>query len=172
MPTKIGVRIRLAVDGDIGYVAKTWRETYGRESLWVQGMDRHVYHTHHRRLIEELLKSDTTLIACNEADATHIVGFACGTRVDGVLVLHWVGVRHELSGWGVATKLLEAFEHKKGEPIVCTHWTRLCAKLPGDLRLVYNPYVLFRQFRERFDGQKAREPQAEPAGGATGPVGG
>ena len=149
------VRIRLAVENDVNYIVKTWREVYGQDSLWAKRMDRHVYHSFHRKICEELLRTATTAVACNNDDPTHILGFMVGERLRGALTMHFAFVRYELRKWGVAKLMLtEVFGHQAGEPIVSTHWTHVCDDLPAAYRLVYNPYVLFKQFRERFDGSR------------------
>lgn len=108
-----------------------------------------IYHSHHRKVIESLLGSATTMVACNSQDATHIVGFMCYERIRGQLVIHYIFTRYALRRWRIASKLLDATGWQEGGPIVCTHWTRYTSHFPDRYRLVYNPYLLFQQFRER-----------------------
>lgn len=161
--TDTPVRIRLAVESDVNYMLKTWRETY-RTSLWARRMDNQVYHSFHRKVCEDLLRTATTAIAANNDDPTHILGFMVGERMRGALVIHFAFVRFELRRWGVAKLMLhEVFERRENEPIVCSHWVRMLDDLPPAYRLVYNPYVLFQQFRERLNGRHDSSPaQSHP----------
>jgi len=145
------VRIRMAVDGDVHYILKSWRETYARDSLWAKNIPRQIFHSHHRKILEGLLETCETVVACYDQDPTHLVGFCCYERIDGHLVIHFIFTRFYVRHFGIAAKMLETVGHQPGEPILTTHWTRDCERLPDRFRVVYNPYILFKQFRERLD---------------------
>lgn len=154
------VRLRMAVDGDVSYIIKTWRETYAKDSAWSKNMPRQIYHSHHRKLIERLLETTHTLVACNDEDPTHLVGFVSYERVESHLVIHFIFTRYELRNFGIARKLLEGIGGQPDGAMIATHWTWVCDRLPDHYRLnlVYNPYLLMQQFRERHHGQKQETP--------------
>ena len=154
------VEIRLAVEGDIPYVAKTWVETYRKAGQWSKGMTDGVYYPAHRNLANHLIGQASTVVACNPDHPTHLLGFACGERRNDVLTMHFVCVKFALRGFGVARLMMEAFEYDGQEPIICTHWTHATHDMMRRGRvLVHNPYAMFSEYRDFW-----RHPDAETHG--------
>lgn len=143
MAEDLPIRIRAATDADVGYVLKSWLETYRRESLWAKHMENEVFYPRHRAVVTELVEQDDTIVAVNANDPAHLLGFACGRRVKNALVIHFVYVKFAFRNFGVGRALLSTFEWDGKEPVTATHWTHSVDGLSRTKPILYNPYLLF-----------------------------
>ena len=143
MSERFPIRIREATDADVGFVMKSWLETYRRESSWARRMQANVYYPNHRLVVTHLLESERTMMACSDEDPSHVVGFGCGHTLPEAIVMHFVYVSYTVRGWGISKLLAQAFGWDPSRAVVTSHWTRHCDGLSTKTRLLYNPYLLF-----------------------------
>ena len=149
MSERRAVEMRLIVEADVPYVAKTWVESYRRESPWTKGMTNGIYYPAHRQLVNQIIATSPVLVACNPQNASHLVGFCCAERRCGVLTVHYLAVKYPFRGFGVARMLMKGFEYDEKEPVVCTHWTYAAATHhKKGYPIVYNPYIMFSEYKD------------------------
>lgn len=96
-------RIREAVPDDVVFMVPYWRAGY-EHAPEVQHADRTWYRVEMSKRIAWCLEHGKTLVACLDDDADGILGFANASK-DGK-TLHYVAVRKEARGVGVAKALL------------------------------------------------------------------
>lgn len=145
---QLPMQVRMATDADVSYLMKSWLESYKRESRFASRMASDVFFPHHRRLVTDIICRANTVMACDAEDTSHLIGFACGERVDDILLMHFIYVKFGFRQFGVAKKLMEAFEFKKDEPVITSHWTYTLDLIAPRYRVVYNPYLLFTHPKE------------------------
>lgn len=107
-------------------------------------MEPPTYRAMQRILIARLLPRSTVTIAANPEDYPwHIFGWAC-VEAQGSPILHYIFVKKDLRGAGVASGLLSNIlgEQFKQETLWCSHWTGHMARLRLPWKLQFNPYVL------------------------------
>ncbi len=97
------VKIRGAVEGDMNFMRKAWRETFQYGSLAVDGADKTHYFDEMTRLFAAIVPHASARVACDATDDDVRVGFACWTDH----VLHYVYVQRDFRGHGLVAALLE-----------------------------------------------------------------
>jgi len=161
------IELRLLVESDVAYVAKTWVESYRRESTWARGQTDGIYYPAHRKLVNDLLARAPCIVAANPKSPTHIVGFCCAERRSDVLTVHYVSVKYTFRNFGVARALLRSFDYVGDEPVVVTHWTHAARNATRNTRpIVYNPYILFSEYRSFWNDPSAETASARRKGKA------
>lgn len=141
MSEKLIVKIRPALEGDASFIFNSWLKSF-RENGLARPVSNEVYYTEQHKLIERLLKTCTTVVACDPKDPASIFGWACYERVDGVFVLHYVYVKHPFRLLGLAKELLADSGHDFATAGLFTHWTSAAMKLHDKKNLLYHPYIL------------------------------
>lgn len=128
--------IRTGTDADLPFVYGSWLESY-KESKLARAVRTSIYLTRHHDLVERLLDRPSVRlrVAHPPGDPVVILGWAV---VEEPLTLHYVLVKHQFRGHGVA-KALVGFE-----PAVCSH---KCADVERWFRahpeVAYDPYTSF-----------------------------
>lgn len=146
------VRLRKANQEDVGFIFNSWLKSY-KFSLFAKNITNTIYFAEHHKVIERLLKSNETIIACNDADPTQIYGFVNGGFVDGIFCLNYIYVKQSFRNLGIGKTLLNYFEHDPSSAAVYTHHTRIAERLAAKYNLVYHPYLLI-NFEETSDESK------------------
>lgn len=157
--TSNALTIREATDDDVGFLAKSWLNSY-RDHVPYVGND--VYYVNHHAVLERLWDDPyvTWLVACSTKHPAYIFGFLCAEASDKGPIVHYVYVRHEASRGlplrrrGIATMLLKTFfEGQDTRTIWYTHSTPSArqalhgrhAAQPGADGWEYNPYLFYRR---------------------------
>jgi GNAT superfamily N-acetyltransferase len=91
-----------------------------------------------RRIIDRCVKSRTVLIACEEKDQDHILGWIAYGDDFNFPVLHYVFVKKNLRRNGVGTRLLRAAipQTSTTEPTLASFWSFWCQRF--DLKRKWN----------------------------------
>ena len=142
LTSELPIRIREAVPADVDFIFSSWLKSY-RNSHFSKNIINTIYFQAHHRLIENLLKTEKVLIACNKEDATQIYGYCCAGQEEGIFTLHYIYVKQSFRNFGVAKILLHAFNHDKYTAGVYTHHTRFAENKAQDYNMLYHPYLLF-----------------------------
>lgn len=142
MKAKPNVRIRKAGQEDVGFIFNAWLKSY-KHSLFAKNITNTIFYAEHHKLIERLLKTNETLIACNNEDPSQIYGFINAGNVDGIFCLNYIYVKQLYRNLSVGKTLLNAFDHDPSTASVYTHHTRSAERLAAKYNLVYHPYLLF-----------------------------
>ncbi len=143
-------RVRLATSEDLDYIYKTWLNNARSNTPAYKGIHGPVFFDGHRRVIGRLLEAHHAVVACNDSDSTHLIGFCCAARYpDGTAVAHYIYVKKAMRHFGVARDMLKNTcqwrppEGKHAETLMVTHWTRMCDYIASDIPMLYNPYLLY-----------------------------
>lgn len=138
--TNESVRIRPLTEADVPFIFSSWLKSY-RESQFGRGMARTFFFTEHHKVIERLLKTCEVFIACNDQDVADIFGYICGERTGGVLVIHYIYVKHTYRNLGIGKLLLNCFSHTGDVAALYTHKTPAADKLAERFNMAYHPYI-------------------------------
>jgi hypothetical protein len=138
------ILIRDAVPDDVGFIFDSWAQSYWGAPA-VAGMNRDDYFAEMRRVIPILMQSPLARarVAVPDDDVSTILGWAVyeeqNHRGQLVTVLHYVFVRLDLRGAGIARMLLST-----KTPEAYTHRSRKVdpERLPKGL--AYNPFLAWR----------------------------
>lgn len=141
--TQIPILIRKAIDVDVPFIFNSWLRSY-KESYFAKGIAGSIYYTEHHKLIEQLLKSCTVYIACDNSDSSSIFGYICAEEIDGIFVTHFIYVKETYRKLGVATMLVKHFGVTPGEKAsIYTHKTKIGHSIAEKKHFIYSPYVAF-----------------------------
>lgn len=137
---ELPIRIRPAAESDVAFIFSSWLKSY-RSSRFAQGITNTVFFGEHHKVIEELLKTSTVLIACNKNDSTDIYGYICAEIISNVFVVHYMYIKHTYRLFGLAKVMMAQFGHSKDNAGMCTHLTRSGEKVAAKYNLEYSPYI-------------------------------
>jgi len=141
--------LRPAVEEDINFLFSSWLKSY-RASNFAKGVSNTVFFGEHHKAVEELLKTSTVLIACNNKDLTDIYGYICAEEIDNVFVVHYIYIKHTYRMFGITKALMEALGHSKDKAGMCTHMTRSGERIAIKYNLEFSPYLaLTTEYRNR-----------------------
>jgi L-amino acid N-acyltransferase YncA len=146
---KLPIRIRPAADMDVSFIFSSWLKSY-RATAFTRNITNTVYYTEHHKVIEDILKTSTVYVACNEKEPEDIYGYVVAEKIDNIFVLHYIYVKHTYRMFGLGKLLLQQFEHESGQAGICTHMTRLAERLAAKYNLIYSPYLaLTKEYRKK-----------------------
>ena len=135
-------RLRPLTEEDYPFLYNSWLKSY-RFSLFAERITNTIYFEDHHKLIEKIINNSKTLIACNPSDPSQLYGDIVAGEEEGVLVVHFVYVKHTFRNMGIGKTLLDAVGHSSDKASVYTHHTRMADKLASKHNFVYHPYLLF-----------------------------
>jgi len=147
------VRLRKANQEDVGFIFNSWLKSY-KYSLFARNITNTIFFAEHHKVIEDLLKKNQTVIACNADDPSQIFGFISAGHVDGILCVNYIYVKQPFRNLGIGKALLNAFEHDPTIAAVYTHHTRMSEKLAAKYNMVYHPYLAFTMEESPSDDSK------------------
>ena len=139
---KTKCRIRPMVDEDIPFIFNSWLKSY-RFSHFGEKITNTIYFQDHHKVVERIIKNSKTLIACDPEDSSQLYGYIVAAVEEGILVLHFIYVKHTFRNLGIGKTLLDALGHDKSSAAVYTHHTRMADKLAAKYNFVYHPYLMF-----------------------------
>ena len=88
------------------------------------------------------MEKSVTVMAVMDDDPNQIFAWMCGLRVEsGPLLVHYCYVKDAFRRLGLANLLLKYFEHRQGEPIICSHKGYVYKSLRDRYNLFYVPQV-------------------------------
>lgn len=152
---KLPVRVRAAAPTDVSFIFSSWLKSF-RASSFTKNMSNTVFYSEHHKVIEDILKTSTVLIACNEKEPQDIYAYIVAERIDGIMVLHYVYVKHTYRQFGLAKMLWQQFDQNSGQAGICTHMTRIGERLALKYNLVYSPYLaMTKEYRDKAMAQAA-----------------
>ena len=129
-------RIRSGSLEDRAYVLRSWFEG-ARATNWCLG-DGRVFFAEHGRVLEAILERATVRVAHVPSESAAILGIAV-LEFDSMPLVHWVHVRGQCRGQGIARALLSGILSRP--EVHCSHWPVHGRVPPSNFR--YNPYRLF-----------------------------
>ena len=75
----------------------------------------------YRPKVQELVANSDILIACFKNDPDLIYGYVIYTKLEDILIIHWINVKLPFRRMGLATKMLEQLGKKKDDPAFSTY---------------------------------------------------
>ena len=155
------IRIRKATEADVPFIFSSWLKSV-RNSGYSYGVPNAVFFSEHHKVIERLLKTCDVYVACSETDVADIYGYICAEKVDGLLVIHFVYVKHTYRRLGIGAMLLNTLEHNPTSAALYTHMTKTGKLLEAKYNLVYSPYIaLTPDYRENVEVSKIDHAKVE-----------
>ena len=136
------IRLRTANDEDLPFIFSSWLKSY-RSSHFAKKITNTIYFGDHHKVIEHLLKNSIVMISCNEEDPSQIYGYAVGSQVDGIFILHFIYVKHTFRNMGIGSMLLDSYGFDKENASLYTHHTDVAERLSAKYNFVYHPYLMF-----------------------------
>ena len=139
------VQIREGRASDIAFVTNSWLKSLRAAGVFTQGVPNDIFYQMHHKLLETLIPRSTLLVLANIDDPDQIIAWACVEKQPGILLLHYVYVKHSLRRNGfMALLLAELLQREPVQFKICTHMTTTWdAMRPRERGWVYNPYALF-----------------------------
>jgi len=141
------IQLRKAGQEDVGFIFNAWLKSY-KFSLFSKNITNTIYYAEHHKVIERLLKTHETIIACNSEDPSQIFGFINAGRVDGIFCLNYIYVKQPFRNLSIGKTLLNAFDHDPSSASVYTHHTRAADRLAAKYHMIYHPYLLMTNTEE------------------------
>lgn len=138
------VRIRKANQEDVGFIFNSWLKSF-KSSFWAKNITNTIYYAEHHKILERLLKSNETYVACDQSDPSQIFGYINAGKVEGILCVNYIYVKQPFRNLGIGKVLLNCFEHNPDTAAVFTHATHMSNKLAAKYNMVYHPYLLHPQ---------------------------
>lgn len=148
MSKQLNILIRPATADDANFILNSWLRS-ARHSQSLSQIPKEVYFSQHHKVVERLLKSAKTLVACNPQDPTQIYGFACGEMRESVFVLHYCYIKQIFRKLGAATQLLQELGHSKELAGCTTHYPRNASFFFEKFSLLFVPYLAHEVASER-----------------------
>lgn len=134
------VRLRKATEADVPFIFNAWLSSY-RKSYFAKDMHNTIYYSEQHKIIENLLRTCETWVACSDIDPTQIFGFICSEFIDKQFVLHYAYVKQGFRFLGIGTMLLKQTQHDISKAGFYSHHTQAAHKLAAKYRLIYSVYL-------------------------------
>lgn len=145
---KLPIRFRPATAEDANFIFNSWLKSY-RNSHFAKLISNTIYYSEQHKILEELVKKCTTIIACNENDSSQIYGYINGGTIDGFLTINYVYVKHSFRNMGIGKSLLNLFDHDPANAAIYTMHTRIADRLAPKYNLVFHPYAMLQEFDKK-----------------------
>lgn len=138
----MGLVIRELTTEDYPIIFNSWLKSYSKDYVKHKGVPSQIYYQGQHLLIERLLFDGTTLVAVDSEDPNIVLGYCVGTKADDTYIVHYVYVKKDFRGMGIASSILKYAGVTKNSNIVYTHYTPSGAALASKFNAIYHPYIL------------------------------
>ncbi len=135
------IDLRAPYNMDINFIYDSWLHNY-RKSPSSTHIHSNTYYPEQRQIIEDLLLTASTIVACNPDNDEQIYGYIVFKRPN---TLHYVLVKHIYRRMGVCRKLMEAAFPEailNDKPIYATHSTTKLRRLSTPFHVIYDERLL------------------------------
>jgi hypothetical protein len=150
--------IRTITPNDFNWVVSSWRNDFRKNGRFGWGMTNEVYHRNYREVIMNTMKWTPCYVAYDLEAPDVTLGFICGGIFNGYPVIHYIYVKNNFRGFGLAGALLEHFGLKPKMPIIATHSTKMIEHMfTTKTGVLYNPFLLFKEFRDEIAHGPSKE---------------
>lgn len=139
---------------DENFIVHSWIQSVRGNDTGVKGMPHRTLWEFQRRLVMGMLSRCMVRVAVNKKHPDHIVGYCVFEKVDTLLAVHFVFVKHIARRWGIGTALAkDACELMPASEIAVTQhsalgkrfWANLSEQgLPNQ----FNPFLKFKELHE------------------------
>lgn len=141
------IAIRPAVNDDYGFILKTWTQEHHKTHPW-NFIPNGIYFPHQTKIINSILNTATTIVACLDDTPDQIVGYLIyQPHDDKNIIIHYGCVKGIFRRTGVMKQILRSIG-ATDKNLVCTHYFELFKKLKNDYGLVFDPTLLENHYVE------------------------
>lgn len=125
------ISFREYTSADEPFIFATWLKGLYFGNSWFKAIDKACYLLAYRKIIQNILfhKGTEVKIACLKEDPEIIIGYSI---FEGH-ILHWVHVKKEFRGLGIAKRLVPK------DTLICTHITKI-GLLIKPKKIIFNPF--------------------------------
>ena len=132
---RLPVVVRMADEGDSGLVYSSWLKAHSAQN---KNQHRGILYKAHGDTVRHLLENSITVIAAQDGQTDQVFAWMCGIRTkNGRLILHYCYTKQPFRSLGLARLLLDTFEYRPGEPVLCSHWSYMLKGLKDRYNLFY-----------------------------------
>lgn len=135
------IHIRTPVQDDMPFIYSSWLKSY-RGTDFAKNITNSVYYEYHHNVIEDLINNSTIVLATDINDTTHIMAYIIAAKINGLLTVHYLYVKHTYRRLGIGKTLFSIFDKDTDSPICYTHETSLGGRIASKYKLTYNPYLI------------------------------
>lgn len=136
------IRLRPATQEDVPFIFSSWLKSY-RNSLYARNITSTTYFSEHHKIIQNIVKKNPVIIACNDADPSQVYGYICAGKTEGIFTLHYIYIKQSFRTMGIAKSLMQSMGFDSNVASIYTHHTRTAERLAAKYNMLYHPYVLF-----------------------------
>jgi hypothetical protein len=139
--------LRDATPEDHPFIFDAFFRSY-RDASPLRYCQKRIYYPGQKQVIQFLLDTQKTLIACFPEDPETIMAYILyGYGPDNILIIHYLYVKNDLRNKGIAIEMVETLV-SDNPTIICTHITdnfdELRHAVPG-AKVVFDPFYLINQ---------------------------
>lgn len=134
--------LRASEGDDESFIYSSWLKAHFDIGANVKAIDRKTFETHHRTIIQELLRRGNVLIACDPEVPTLIYGWIAYELIGHQLCVHYCYVRGSQRRFGIGRRLYlaaRALGHDEDLPVLISHYSPNWNHI--DKSAVHNPYA-------------------------------
>lgn len=135
------ITFRQPIESDLPFIFSSWLKSF-RNSNFAKNISNEIYYPEHHRIIEDILRYSTVILACDKSNVENIYGYIVAATLDDVFTVNYVYVKHTYRRMGLAGLLINAFQRDTREPAFYTHETYMANTLAKKYNFQYNPYLL------------------------------
>jgi ribosomal protein S18 acetylase RimI-like enzyme len=133
--SEIKFNLRKFQPTDLNFILGTWMESYF--FFMPSRPPKHIFAKEHSLLINKHLPHCDCLIACAEDDENQILGYIITEKE----ILHYIYVKGMFRKLGIGSKLMS----KLNSEVVHTHYTQPIKHFSHRYKLIYNPYLFYKE---------------------------
>ena len=159
MSKELPITLRLANEADLPFIFNSWLRSY-KTSHFAKNIESTIYYSEQHKVIEKLLQSYDTIVACDPNDSSQIYGFINAGYTDNFFTLNYIYVKHTFRHMGIGKSLLNAFDHDNQYIGIYTHANHVARKLDQKYNMIYHPYVGLNP--EQYNTVKASQAEETP----------
>lgn len=122
---------------DEGLIYSSWLKALRYGNDWFSHIAPVSFFTHYRKVIDSILSRPgiEIRIACLKDEPDVIVGYSIFEKRLALSILHWVFVKHDWRGIGIANQLLPPFDR-------ITHLTKIGRAIKIKKDLIFDPFLI------------------------------
>jgi hypothetical protein len=114
--------IRRAVAGDVGWILRSWLESYHDNGLDTRGARLSEYRPMMQMRMARLIPRSVVMVACDPDEPDHLWGFVVAERRGDMPIVHFAYVKQTRREHGLAALLVRRVFSELGFPEPPTEW--------------------------------------------------
>ena len=138
----IKFKTRQMASTDLNFILSSWPKSY-RTTIDNRRIVNGIYYPNMSNIVANILKKAQKSIIYNPEPGKddHIFGYVVYDYVDGLLVLHYIYVKHMYRRLGIMSEMIKKLKKNDVLPVMCTFATDIFDIVKDDHNLMYNPFM-------------------------------